>query len=95
MSDLLIFVISNSNKHEFSSIWRWISCCNDVMNHGDYVIKCDVYPQKKHSYSKNIYGISILVLKISVVYQEKYIICVIASVFRLLKDKKEYTSKHR
>ena len=41
-------------------------CSNDVMNHVDYVIKRDVYP----SCSKNIRGISVFVLKISVVYQK-------------------------
>ena len=35
-----------------------ISCCNDVMNHFDSVIKCDVYPQKMHLYSKDILDIS-------------------------------------
>ena len=53
-SDLLSFIISTSDKHEFSSIWNSISCCNDVMNHVDCVIKCDVYPQKMHSSSKII-----------------------------------------
>ena len=69
-SDLLSFVISNTDKHEFSSIWKWITCCNDVLNDVDCVIKRDVYPQNVHSCSKNIRGISILVLKISVVYQK-------------------------
>ena len=41
-SDLLSFVISNIDKHEFSSIWKWITCCNDVMNDVDCVIKRDV-----------------------------------------------------
>ena len=63
-SDLLSFIISNNEKHKFSSIWKWISCSNDVMNHVDYVIKCDVYLQKIHSCSKNIHGISFFVLKI-------------------------------
>ena len=53
-----------SNTHEFSSIWKWIRCCNVVMNNVDCVIKCDVYPQKMHSCSKNIRGISVFVLKI-------------------------------
>ena len=70
-SDLLGFVISNTDKYEFSSIWKWTRCCNDVMNDVDCVIKCDVYPPNVHSCSKNIYGISVFVLKISVVYQEK------------------------
>ena len=54
VSDLLSSIISNTVKHEFSSIWNWISCCNDVMNHIHCVIKHDVYPQKFHSCSKNI-----------------------------------------
>ena len=45
-SDLLSFIISTSDKHEFSSIWNLLSCCNDVMNHVDCVKKRDVYPQK-------------------------------------------------
>ena len=58
MSDLLSqFIMSNSDKHEFSSIWNWIGCCNDVVNHVDCVIKRDVYPHKMHSCSKNIRGI--------------------------------------
>ena len=69
-SDLLSFVISNTDKHEFSSVWKWITCCNDVMNDVDCVIKRDVYPQNVHSCSKNIRGISVSVLKISVVYQK-------------------------
>ena len=43
-SDLLSFVMFNTDNHEFSSIWKWVSCSNDVMNHVDYVIK--LYPQK-------------------------------------------------
>ena len=43
-SDLLSFSISNTDKHEFSSIWKWIRCCNDVRNNVDCVIKRDVYP---------------------------------------------------
>ena len=42
--------------------------CNDVMNNVHCVIKRDFYPKKMHSCSKNIRGISIFVLKISVVY---------------------------
>ena len=72
MSVLLNFIISNTDKHEFSRIWKWISCSDDVMNHVDYVIKRDVYPQKMHSCSKNIRGISVFVLKISVVYKKIY-----------------------
>ena len=57
--------ISNSDNHEFSSILKWISCCNDVMNRVDCVIKRDIYLQKLHSCSKNICSISFFVLKIS------------------------------
>ena len=71
---LLSFIISYTDKHEFSSIRNWIRCCNDVMNDVDCVIKHDVYPQNVHSCSKNIHGISVYVLKISVVYKKKYII---------------------
>ena len=70
MSDLLSFVIYKTDKHEFSIIWKWITCCNDVMNDVDCVIKRDVYPQNLYSCSKNIRGISVFVLKISVVYQK-------------------------
>ena len=67
----------------------------DVMHQVDYVIKRDVYPQKMHSCSKNIPGLSIFVLKISVVYQEKkYIIGVIAWVFRCLKGKSSIHLPH-
>ena len=52
--DLLSFIICKTDKHEFRSIWKWISCCDDVMNHVDCVIKRDVYLQKMHSCSKNI-----------------------------------------
>ena len=69
-SDLLSFVISNTDKHEFSSIRKWITRCDDVMNDVDCVIKRDVYPQNVHSCSKNIRGISVFVLKISVLYQK-------------------------
>ena len=70
MSDLLSLIISNIDKHDFSSIWEWICCCNDVMNDVDCVIKRDVYPHKMHSCSKNIRGMSVFVLKIFVVYQK-------------------------
>ena len=80
-SDLLSF-ISNTDKHEFSNIWKWIRWCNDVMNNVDCVIKHDVYTQKMHSCSKNIRGISVFDLKIFVVYQKKYIIGVIAWLLR-------------
>ena len=62
------------------AIWEWISC-NDVMNHVDYVIKHDVYPQKMYLCSKNIRGISFFVLEICVVYKKIYIIGVIAWVY--------------
>ena len=71
MFDLLSFIISNTIKHEFNSIWKWISCSNDVINYVDCIIKHDVYRQKKYLCSKNICGISFFMLKISVVYQEK------------------------
>ena len=47
-SDLLSFIISNTDKYEFSSIWKWIRCCDGVMNNVDCVMKRDVYPQKMH-----------------------------------------------
>ena len=53
-SDLLSFIISNTDKHEFSSIWKCIGCPNDVMIHVDCVIKRDVYPRKIHSCYGNI-----------------------------------------
>ena len=37
-SDLLSSTISNTDKHE-SSVWKWFSCCNDIMNHVDCIIK--------------------------------------------------------
>ena len=36
--DLLSFIISKTDEHEFSCVWTWISCSNDVMNHVDYVM---------------------------------------------------------
>ena len=80
MSDLLHFIISNTDKHEFSSIWKWIRCCNDVINDVNCVIKCDVYPQKMHSCSKNIRGISVFVLKICVVYKKKIYIYIMGDI---------------
>ena len=68
---LLSFIISNSDKHEFSSIWKWMSSSIDVTNHVDCVMKRDVYSQKMHSCSKNIRGISFFVLKIFVVWNKK------------------------
>ena len=67
--------MSNTDKHELAVYG------NDVMNHVDCVIKRDVYPQKMHSCSKNIHGISVFVLKISVVYQKQYIMGEIAWIF--------------
>ena len=66
-SEFLSCIISNTYKNEFSSTWKW---SNDVMNHVDCVIK-HIYLQKMHSCSKNINGISVLVLKIYVVYKKK------------------------
>ena len=71
MSNLLSFIIFNTDKHEFSSIWKRISCCNDVMNRVDCVIELDVHPQKLHSCTKDIRGITFSVLKIFVLYPEK------------------------
>ena len=65
------FMISNTDKHEFSSIWTWISCCNDIINHVDCFMKRDVYQQKMCSCSNNIHYVSVFVLKISVVYKKK------------------------
>ena len=65
-SHLYSSIISSTDKHEFSNIWKWVSCCNDVMNHVDRVTKLDVYPHKIHS-CINIRGISLYVLKISVI----------------------------
>ena len=42
---------------------KWINYSNDVMNPVDCVIERDVYPQKMHSSSKNVHGISFFVLK--------------------------------
>ena len=46
---------------------KWISCCSDVMNHIDCVIKRDVYPLKMHLdlCSKNIRGVYIYIHGIS------------------------------
>ena len=41
------------------------------MNHINCVMKCHVYPQKMHSCSNNIRGLSFFVLKISMICQEK------------------------
>ena len=68
--DLLTFIISYTDKHEFSCVWKWIRCCDDVMNHIYCVIKRDVYVQKMHSCSNNIHGISVFVLKISMTYKK-------------------------
>ena len=53
--DLLSYTISNTDKHEFSRIWKWISRCNEFMNHVDRVIKLDMYFQKMQSCSKNMW----------------------------------------
>ena len=55
-SDLLSSVISNTDKHKFSSIYKWITCAIDVINHTDWVTKRDVYPEKMHFCSKIISG---------------------------------------
>ena len=94
-SDLLSFIISNTDKHEISCIWKWISCSNDVMNHVDCVIKRDVYPLKMHLCSKYSSGLSVFVLKISVVYHKKYIMDDIAWIFALFKDKESFVSLHQ
>ena len=60
----------------------WIRCNNDVMYDVDCVIKRDVYPQKIHSCSKNIRGISCFVLKYPWYIKKIYIIDVIAWKFR-------------
>ena len=57
ISDLLSVIISNSDKHEFSRVWKWIRCSNDVMIYVICVIKRDLFQQKMHSCSKNICGI--------------------------------------
>ena len=71
---LLFLTPTNMNLAVCGNI---ISCFNDVMSHVDCVIKCDVYPQKMHSCSKNIHGISFIVLKIYVVYKKQNIAWVI------------------
>ena len=43
-SDLMGFIISNFDKHEFTSTWKYTSCCKDVMNHLDCFIKRDGLP---------------------------------------------------
>ena len=57
MPDLLSFIMSNTDKHEFSSKWKWISCSNDVMNQDDVINM--MFTRKK----------CISVLKLSVGYQ--------------------------
>ena len=66
---------SNTYKHKFSSVRIWIGCNNDVVYDVDCIIEHDIYPQKTHSCSVNIHGISIFVLKISGVYKEIYHRC--------------------
>ena len=58
-SALLIVITSNSDKHEFSSIW--ISCINDVMYDVDCVIKV-TFTRREIIY----------VLKISVVHRFRF-----------------------
>ena len=87
MSDLFSFIVSNTDKHEFISIWKWINFSTGVMNHADCVIKRDVYPQKMHTCSKNIRGISVFVLKNIRGISGKKIMGDIAWIFALLKDK--------
>ena len=56
-----------------------------LMNDFDFSIKHDVYPQKMHSCSINICGLSLFFFcskNIRGIYQEKYIIGAIAWVFR-------------
>ena len=79
---LLSFIISYSDKHIFNNIWYCISCCNDVMNRIDCVIKRDVYPQKMYSCSKDIRCRSRSI--------RKKIMGDIAWIFALLKDKMNY-----
>ena len=43
MSDLLILITTNTDKHKFISIWIWIRCTNDAMIDLDCVMKCDIY----------------------------------------------------
>ena len=64
-SRFLRLIISNTNKHKFSS--KWISYSGDINNHVDCIIKRDVYHQKMYLCSVILF----FVLKISVVYQEK------------------------
>ena len=45
-SDLLGCIISNTDKHEIGSVWKWISCSNGVMSHVDCVMKRDVFVLK-------------------------------------------------
>ena len=33
-----VLLFLKTDENEFSSIWKWIICCNDVMNHVDCVI---------------------------------------------------------
>ena len=49
-SDLFSFIMSNTDKHEFSSIWKWIRCCNDVVNNVDCIIK-----RSQHLPAKNAF----------------------------------------
>ena len=72
---LLLFLTPTTR--EFSSIWKYLSRGNDVINYVDYVIKRHAYQQKMHPCFTNIRGISFFVLKLSVVCKKIYISCVI------------------
>ena len=46
------------------------------MYHVECVIKRDVYTQKMHACSQDVRGTSVFVLKMCVVYQKIYIMCI-------------------
>ena len=86
---LIFLTLTNMNLAVF---WNALAVVmTSWIDHVDCVIKRDIYLKKKLLCSKNICGISFSVLKISVVYQEKYIIGVIAWVFWYLKDQMHIT----
>ena len=64
--------VCNSEISDLSSkcILIWIKYNNDVINDFDCVRNHDVYPQKIHLCSKDIYGVSFCALKLSIVYIE-------------------------
>ena len=70
-SDLLSFIICSIDKLKFRSIRKGTGCSNDLTNHVDCFIKRDFY------HVENAFR----VLKVSVVYQEKYMAGVITWVF--------------